>query len=146
MPLSNRWKLLFSMIKISLIAILLCCFILPSQTFKGVDVSQPFSTSVYQCMKQNGMGFVIPRGYCSFGGVDSHAVTSLQNAKAAGLITDVYLFPCTGKKSAATQVSEMFNAIPSNLFGMVWIDVETNGSPGCGWEQHSHEYNCQFLL
>lgn len=125
---------------------LLCCLIIPSLSVKGVDVSQPFSTTVYQCMKQNGMTYVIIRGYCSFGGVDSHAVTGLQNAKAAGLITDVYFFPCTGKKSPATQVAEMFAAIPSNLYGMIWIDVETNTSPGCGWEQHSHEDNCKFLI
>ena len=40
--------------------------------FKGVDVSQPFSTATYQCMKNNGVGFSIIRGYCSYGGVDSH--------------------------------------------------------------------------
>lgn len=124
--------------KLLVLLVALSCLIVPSLSVKGVDVSQPFATSVYQCMKQNGMTFVIIRGYCSFGGVDSHAVTGLQNAKAAGLITDVYFFPCTGKKSAATQVAEMFSAIPSNLYGMIWIDVETNTSPQCGWEQHSH--------
>lgn len=89
---------------------------------KGVDVSQPFATSVYQCMKNNGVAFVIIRGYCSYGGIDTHAVTGLQNAKAAGLITDVYMFPCRGKNATA-QVNEMFNGIPSNLFGMVWLDI-----------------------
>jgi hypothetical protein len=107
---------------------------------KGVDASQPFSTSTYQCIKNNGFEFSIIRGYCSYGGVDSHAVAGLQAARAAGLITDVYFFPCRGKSGTA-QVNEMFNAIPSNLFGMVWIDVETNPSPNCGW----YGDNCGFV-
>ena len=107
---------------------------------KGVDVSQPFSTSTYQCMKNNGVVFSIIRGYCSYGGVDSHAVAGLQAAKAAGLITDIYMFPCRGK-SASAQVNEMFNSISSSLFGMVWIDVETNPSSGCGWTGD----NCGYI-
>ena len=70
----------------------------------GVDVSQLFSTSTYQCMKSNGYQFAIIRGYCSFGGLDTHAVQSLTNAKSAGLITDIYMFPCRGK-SASAQVT-----------------------------------------
>ena len=67
----------------------------------GVDVSQLFSTSTYQCMKSNGYQFAIIRGYCSFGGLDTHAVQSLTNAKSAGLITDIYMFPCRGKSATA---------------------------------------------
>ena len=107
---------------------------------KGVDVSQPFSTATYQCMKNNGVSFAIIRGYCSYGGVDSHAVAGLQAARAAGLVTDIYMFPCRGK-SATAQVNEMFSAIPSNLWGMVWIDVETNPSSGCGWTGD----NCGYI-
>lgn len=70
----------------------------------GVDVSQLFTTSTYQCMKSNGYQFAIIRGYCSFGGIDHNAVQSLKNAKAAGLITDIYMFPCRSK-SAQTQVN-----------------------------------------
>lgn len=88
----------------------------------GVDVSQLFSTSTYQCMKSNGYAFAIIRGYCSYGGVDHNVVQGLNNAKAAGLITDIYMFPCRGK-SATAQVDEMMNAIPANLYGMIWIDV-----------------------
>ncbi len=109
----------------------------------GVDVSQLFSTSTYQCMKSNGYAFAIIRGYCSYGGVDHNAVQGLTNAKAAGLITDIYMFPCRGK-SASAQVDEMMNAIPANLYGMVWIDVETNPSSGCGWSGDGNS-NCAFL-
>ena len=51
----------------------------------GVDVSQLFSTSTYQCMKTNGYYFAIIRGYCSYGGPDHNVVQGLKNAKAAGL-------------------------------------------------------------
>lgn len=67
----------------------------------GVDISQPFSTATYQCMHNNGVRFAIPRGYCSYGGVDAHVKDNLNSAKAAGLITDIYMFPCRGKSAAA---------------------------------------------
>lgn len=114
-----------------------------STCYLGADVSQLFPTSGYQCLKNAGYHFVIPRGYCSFGGVDHNVINSLNNIRAAGLITDVYLFPCRSK-SAAAQVDEMFNYIPNNLFGMVWIDIETNESPGCSWNGHDSASNCQF--
>jgi len=97
-------------------------FFTPALCVLGVDVSQLFSVSTYQCMKNNGYQFAIIRGYCSFGGIDTHAVDSLKNAKSAGLITDIYMFPCRGKSGSA-QVDQMMSAIPSNLYGMVWLDV-----------------------
>lgn len=100
----------------------LLILVVPSLCTLGVDVSQLFSTSTYQCMKNNGYSFAIIRGYCSYGGVDPNIVTNLQNAKAAGLITDIYMFPCRGKSGSA-QVDQMMGAIPGNLYGMIWIDV-----------------------
>ena len=37
----------------------------------------------------------------SYGAVDTNAITTLKSAKAAGLITDIYHFPCVGKVSPA---------------------------------------------
>jgi hypothetical protein len=39
----------------------------------------------------------------------------------------------------------MMAAIPANLYGMVWIDVETNPSTGCGWTS-DFAGNCNFLV
>jgi GH25 family lysozyme M1 (1,4-beta-N-acetylmuramidase) len=111
----------------------------------GVDVSQLFSQSTYQCMKSSGYNFAIIRGYCSFGGPDHNAVQSLRNAKGAGLITDIYMFPCRGK-SATAQVDDMMANIDSSLYGMVWIDIETNPSSGCSWTGHDANSNCQFVI
>ena len=128
------------MLKLYLVGLLL---IAPSLCVLGVDVSQLFSTSTYQCMKNNGYTFAIIRGYCSDGGVDPNIVSNLNNARGAGLITDIYMFPCRGK-SASAQVDQMIAAIPGNLYGMVWIDVETNPSSGCGWGS-DYTGNCNYV-
>ena len=70
----------------------------------GIDVSQLFSVANYTCAKNNGVSFGIPRGYCSFGGMDKNVIQSLKNMKEAGLKTDVYMFPCRGK-NATQQVN-----------------------------------------
>ena len=92
------------------------------QCVLGVDVSQLFSVSTYQCMKKNNYLFTIIRAYKSYGGVDSSAVAGLTNAKKAGLITDIYMFPCRGK-SATAQVDELIKGVPKSLYGMIWVDV-----------------------
>jgi hypothetical protein len=43
------------------------------------------------------MSFGITRGYCSYGGVDANGVQNLKNIRAAGMVADVYFFPCRGK-------------------------------------------------
>lgn len=123
--------------------LLLLLLVAPALCTLGVDVSQLFSTATYQCMKNNGYNFAIIRGYCSYGGVDANIISNLNNARAAGLITDIYMFPCRGKSGSA-QVDQMMNAISGNLYGMVWIDVETNPSSGCGWG-NDYNGNCAFL-
>jgi hypothetical protein len=124
--------------------LLILALAVPSLCVLGVDVSQLFSTSTYQCMKNAGYQFVIPRGYYSYGAVDVNVVNNLNNARAAGMITDVYLFPCRGK-SASAQVDQMVAAIPGNLYGMIWLDVETNPSSGCGWGTN-YPSNCDYVM
>jgi len=127
------WKIYLSL----LLAVVPCSAVL------GVDVSQLFASSTYTCMKNNGYHYIIIRGYCSFGGIDTNAVSNLNNAKSAGLTADIYMFPCRGK-SATAQVDQMVSAISGNLYGTVWIDVETNPSSGCGWGS-DHTGNCNYL-
>jgi hypothetical protein len=38
----------------------------------------------------------------------------------------------------------MMDAISANLYGMAWIDVESNPSSGCGWG-NDYDGNCAFL-
>ncbi len=118
--------------------------VLPSLCAHGVDISQLLSTSTYTCIKNAGFSFAIPRAYQSFGAVDPNVHKNLENARAAGLSTDVYMFPCRGK-SANAQVDQLVAGVPTNLYGTIWIDVETNPSSGCGWGS-DHAGNCNYLV
>ena len=121
--------------------ILIVALICACQCTLGIDVSQLFSVQNFTCAKEAGIKFAIPRGYCSFGGMDKNVVQSLKNMREAGLETDTYMFPCRGKNAAA-QVNEMIDNIPGNLYGRIWIDIETNPSAGCSWNDHDGPSNC----
>jgi hypothetical protein len=72
--------------KILLTIVLLVLILVPNvKAVVGVDVSQLYSTSTYECLKKDGFHFAIIRGFCSYGGPDHNAVQGLKNAKAAGL-------------------------------------------------------------
>lgn len=86
-------------------------------------------------MVQNGKSFAVVRGYCSYGGVDPNAANSVKNFWDGGMShVDVYLFPCPAKP-AAEQVNALVSAMKSAKakFGQIWLDIETNPSPGCSW-------------
>ena len=36
--------------------------------------------------------------------------------------------------------------IPSELYGMIWIDVEDNPSSKCSWDTHDDASNCKFIM
>ena len=111
----------------------------------GGDVSEPFSSGTFACCVSNGWDFVIVRSYCSYGGVDSNAPGTLQAARAGGVTyRDIYHFPCYGGVGANQQVTDDFNHIGAGNFGMMWFDIETNPSPGCGWSGDAGS-NCNFL-
>ena len=38
----------------------------------------------------------------------------------------------------------MMAAVPNNLYGMTWIDIETNPSPNCAWTTDG-DSNCAFI-
>ena len=112
--------------------------------FDGGDISEYYSSGTFACCKNNGWGFVSVRSYCSFGGVDPNAPRTLAQAKAGGIeYRDIYHFPCASV-DAATQVADDFNHIGQANFGMMWFDIETNPSPGCGWSGDLSS-NCAFL-
>jgi hypothetical protein len=54
------------------------------------------------------------------------------------------MFPCTGtQKPAAKQVSDMIAGLKDVKYNAIWIDIETNSSPNCGWTK-DYTFNCQF--
>jgi hypothetical protein len=74
----------------------------------GVDLST--LCSQFSCLKGDGKSFAIVRGYLSYGAVDPNVNTNIKNSQAAGLITDIYMFPCRGK-SAQSQVDELISHV-----------------------------------
>lgn len=111
----------------------------------GGDVASYYSSATFSCAKTNGWNFVIVRSYRSFGSPDPNAPNTLAQAKAAGIpYRDVYHFPCYGKVSAAQQIADSYNNVKGAGFGMMWLDIETNPSAGCGFSS-SAANNCQFL-
>ena len=101
-----------------------------SNSGKGFDISQPMSTSTATCMKNSGYTTMLARGWKSNGTVDTGACTSLNAAKAAGILNrDVYFFPCpTCSASASSQLNSMVTYLKNNCSGswngMIWLDIE----------------------
>lgn len=114
----------------------------------GVDLSTLTSTSSFECLRQHDYDFVIVRAWRSFSSFDPNAPQTLHNAVAGGFPTDqlgVYMFPCfSAHKPASEQVNSMVEALGSSPYSKVWVDLETNSSPGCGWGT-DYTANCQFV-
>jgi len=93
---------------------------------KGVDVSQPCGN--WACLKQAGYSFAVIRIFQETGSVDSNGVNSIKAAQAAGLSTDVYMYPAGTKSTTGkTQATAVLNALKGVRYGRVWIDVEGVG-------------------
>ncbi|CAG8507558.1 9943_t:CDS:2 [Ambispora leptoticha] len=131
-----------------------------SFAIKAVDSSGTVvPVSSYQCVKKDGYGRIIIRGYFESycgdsngkpgGDIDKSFVKSYTNAVNAGFTDiDVYMFPCTGNppcgkktckspKDQVDQLTHMINTTKINgdkniIVRRVWLDVETAKNPG-GW-------------
>jgi GH25 family lysozyme M1 (1,4-beta-N-acetylmuramidase) len=112
----------------------------------GIDLSTLTSVENFKCLIDNyGVNFMVMRGYRSYGAIDPNVRTVLQNAQDAGIyFTDVYLFPCRSK-SPVDQANELIDHLGDMFYGYIWIDVETNSSPGCSWATSTPEDNCKFV-
>lgn len=115
----------------------------PSPALKGygVDYSEYFSVKDIQCLVSQGFSYAIPRGYCSYGGVDDNVVQNIKNAWAGGMKNvDVYLFPCVPCGNPKTQATDLVNALKGLTYGTVWVDIENYK-----WTS-SYSTNKQFAL
>jgi len=108
--------------KLILACTIISSLLLAVLAVNGVDIANPYPASTFTCLKNNGNTFAIIRAFRSSGILDANAVSNLNNARSAGLTTDIYMFPCRGKDPAA-QVSSLVSGISGNLYGSVWIDV-----------------------
>lgn len=111
----------------------------------GVDVSTPVSLSEAQCMAQtHNISFGVARAWHSDGVFDPNYLITSKSWTQAGFATvDAYMFPCSFRDPVA-QVTQMLGNLTGAPFGRVWLDVETNTSPGCGWSTNKTA-NCAYL-
>jgi hypothetical protein len=96
-----------------------------------IDLAGKFSN--YACVKQQGYDRTIIRAYHSYGAIDLDAPNNIKLSNAAGLATDVYMFPCRGKNATVqsnelvdfldSMVSQSEKSIYEFATGMIWIDV-----------------------
>jgi hypothetical protein len=116
--------------KLFISLILLLALLHLSDAALGVDISGRFNN--FTCLKDAGRDLAIIRAYHSYGAVDTDAPDNIKQSNMAGLLTDVYMFPCRGK-NATTQVNELIdylNNISANatspydyIYGTIWLDI-----------------------
>jgi GH25 family lysozyme M1 (1,4-beta-N-acetylmuramidase) len=108
--------------------LILSSLIFSSLASLGIDISNSYQVSDFQCLLQNGNSFVIIRGYQSSGKVDPNLISNIQNAQSAGFSNvDVYLFPCVPCGGPDQQINDLTSALSSAgvSIGTIWLDVET---------------------
>jgi GH25 family lysozyme M1 (1,4-beta-N-acetylmuramidase) len=129
---------------VAALAVALACLASsPTLAALGGDVSVLVTREQFTCARDHGWSFVSVRGYHSFGAVDVNALPTLNNAAAAGIARrDIYHFPCRSV-SPAKQIDDTLRALDGH-FRVIWLDIETNPSSGCGWGSNFGS-NCQFL-
>jgi len=91
--------------------LLLTLFIVCTHSGNVVDLAGVFSD--YTCIKQQGYERAIIRAYHSYGAIDLDAPSNIKLSNAAGLATDVYMFPCRGKNATmqANQLVDFLNGM-----------------------------------
>lgn len=151
--LPPHFSFIHHMIKNIFLAV--CCALLVSQHVAatiGVDLYKPYPTSAFQCLKANGVNFIITRAYHSYGAVDTNAMVNVNNAYLAGIAhSDLYMFPCPLGKNATKQVEETLSGrqglAGGAYIGTVWLDIETGptGAAACAWSVTDFAANCAFL-
>ncbi len=77
--------------------------------------------------------------------MDVHVVESLARAHAVGFdFVDTYLFPCRSM-NATDQVRQLVANLSGSFYGTLWLDIEENPWPNCGWDKFSYESNCAYI-
>ena len=105
----------------------LACFVVVSKASIGVDISQLYNPSDFQCLKDNDRDFAIIRCYQSVGKVDPNCAQNVANAWDGGMsYVDLYMFPCPTCGDAANQINELAAYLNDNnvQYGQLWLDIE----------------------
>jgi hypothetical protein len=121
---------------------LVLLFPLTSTLTFGIDNNNLISIIQFKCLLTENQTFALIRAWRSFGVFDTNSPQTLKNAILAGYKKSdlgVYIFPCYSTnvdKSPEAQVMQMIYKLGDAPYGSIWIDMETNPSPNCGWSQN----------
>ena len=112
--------------------ILAILLVIPSLCVLGLDVTNPITSSNFQCLKNNGANFVVVDAWTGNGSINGNANSNLRNARQTNLPTDIYMQPCASM-DPTSQVNQLLSSIPPSLYTRVWIDVAYNNVSSCAW-------------
>lgn len=129
-----------------MVGIILIVLIQAALTMHGVDIQQLTSAANLICLKeQYDVLFLVLRGYRPLGNPDPNLPALLKAAHQAN-ITNIHIsmYPCRSR-DAEYQANQLINSLNTTYYEMIWISMETNSYPECGWEVSSHESNCRYL-
>jgi len=110
----------------------------------GCDLSDATDISDFQCLKQDGMTYVIVRCWQSTGQADPNCPHTIYNAWDGGMSTvDVYMFPCYSCGNPKGQVQQMVSYLQSYQckYSTIWFDIE---GPGTYWS-NTPSNNVNFI-
>ena len=81
----------------------LCIILLLSVVMSkgGIDITLPYTDSVFACFARYNATFVVVQAYQGFGGMNTNALQNLQTAKTRGFPTDIFMNHCPGKDPIA---------------------------------------------
>lgn len=140
MPMGSR------VATILVLALLMLLVANPVAAKDGGDIAGPIGEGAFMCFSNLGWEFIVVRGWKGDGTVDVDALPSLQNAADVNIsyFRDIYMDPCVSK-DPSVQVNAMVSAIGADNFDGLWLTVENNTNPGCGWSPSNKSANCDFL-
>jgi hypothetical protein len=99
----------------------------------------------FGCLGAQGYTYATVRADSNTVGViDPNAIATLQNARASGLSTGIYMILCPGA-DPVNQVNSVIQGIDSSLYNVVWFKLVTNSNSQCLWSSYTQAQNCQFL-
>ena len=57
----------------------------------GADISSSVSESLFRCLRDHKVDYIISRAYHSYGAIDTTAVSNIQNARSVGIKSVGYI-------------------------------------------------------
>eukprot|EP00030_Apusomonadida_sp_AF-17_P004239 a508717_204.p1 GENE.a508717_204~~a508717_204.p1 ORF type:complete len:309 (-),score=128.10 a508717_204:45-932(-) len=131
--------------KALLAAVALALLACPVMGWFGGDVTQPVSTSQFDCLAADNGNFVVARVFDGSSGVDSTGAATLAAAQVAGLLSvEGYMIPCQSCSwSAASQVNATVAALnKAGVFhvDILWVVVDESSE----WSSNMNE-NANFI-